>query len=57
MATTNCGKKSHATDPGKPDGVHFMPKEQCDSIDTTDRVTQASEASFSVQTCLLKKIQ
>ena len=52
MATTNCGKKSHATDPGKPDGVHFMPKEQCDSIDTTDRVTQASEVSFSVQKCL-----
>ena len=46
----NIGVKSHATDPDKPKGVHFMPKkEQCDSMTTTDRVMQADEASFGVR--------
>ena len=32
------------TDPGKSKGVHFKPKEQCDSVTTTDRITKAGEA-------------
>lgn len=31
------GFKSHATDPGKPDGAHFMPEKKCDSMASTDR--------------------
>jgi hypothetical protein len=32
MSNTDCRKKSHATDPGKPNGVHFMTKEQLESM-------------------------
>lgn len=32
------------TDPGKSKGVLFKPKEQCDSVTTTDRITKAGEA-------------
>jgi hypothetical protein len=43
------GIKSYTTDPGKPDGIHFMEKEKCDSMSTVDCVTKAGEASFCVQ--------
>jgi hypothetical protein len=31
------GKKSHASDPDKPNGVQFMPKKQRDSMSDSDR--------------------
>ena len=37
-------KTSHATDPGKSKGVHFKPKEQCETMTTTDPITKAGEA-------------
>jgi hypothetical protein len=43
------GKKSCARDLGKPKGVHFKPKQQYDTMASTDCVTKADEASFSVR--------
>jgi hypothetical protein len=43
------GYLSHPTDLGKPKGVHFMPKEQYDSMASTDCVIKAGKASFSAR--------
>jgi hypothetical protein len=36
-------------DLGKPNGIHFMPKKQQDSMADIDRFTKTVEASFGVQ--------
>jgi hypothetical protein len=42
------GYLSYATDLGKPNGIHFMPEEQCDSMSDSDCGRKASKASFGV---------
>ena len=38
------GENSHETDPGKPEGSHFIVTKNCDSMPTADQVSKAGKA-------------
>jgi hypothetical protein len=46
MPTADRAKSSHATDPGKPAGSHFIETKNCDSMPTADRARKAGKASL-----------
>jgi len=46
MPSADRGKASHATDPGKPEGSHFIETKNCDSMPSADRARKAAKATL-----------